>query len=275
MTPKSNFPFAVRLIGFSTEETALIDTHFAERRSKGYSYFPLPEDNLQDPDLFLANATEWKALVALSYLGPSAVRPVLLVGTPEIELPHARVSSPINWPQLMSALDELIEKRADTLSRLEASDVVTVPERRRRERLDVDLTDPGEYLRMRQPPVIGGVMIIDKNSALSDYIAGLLARRKVPVNWADDENAALEFCGKSKISLVMINTSTPMVDPYRLCEAIKTRIAERATVIFLVGKSFSYNQARARQAGCDGFLNKPVTGNCLISILKKFLPQAR
>lgn len=273
--PKSSFPFAVRLIGFSTEDTALIDARFIERRDEGYSYFCLPEDNLQDPDLFLANATEWKALVALSYLGPSAVRPVLLVGTPEIELPHARVSSPINWPQLMSALDELIEKRADTLARLEASDVVTVPERRRRERLDVDLTDPGEYLRMRRPPVVGGVMIIDKNSALSDYVAGLLARRKVPVNWADDENAALEFCGKSKISLVMINTSTPMVDPYRLCEGIKARIAERATVIFLVGKSFSYNQARARQAGCDGFLNKPVTGNCLISILKKFLPQAR
>ncbi|OGB22185.1 MAG: hypothetical protein A3I66_17570 [Burkholderiales bacterium RIFCSPLOWO2_02_FULL_57_36] len=275
MTLKSSFPFAVRLIGFSPDETTLIDEHFAERRSKGYSYFSLPEDNLQDPDLFLANANEWKALVALSYLGPSAVRPVLLVGTPEIELPYARVPSPIKWPQLFKGLDELIEKRADTLSRLEASDVVTVPERRRRDRLDVDLTDPGEYIRMRRPPVIGGVLIIDKNSVLSDYVAGLLARRKVPVSWADDEIAALDFCRKSKISLVMINTSTPRVDPYRLCEVIKTEIAERATVIFLVGKSFTYDQPLARQSGCDGFLNKPVTGNGLISMFKKFLPQAR
>lgn len=275
MTLKSSFPFAVRLIGFSSNVTARIGTHFAEGRSKGYSYFCLPEDNLQDPDIFLANANEGKALVALSYLGPSAVRPVLLVGTPEIELPHARIPSPINLSQLMKALDELIEKRADTLSRLEASDVVTVPERRRRDRLDVDLTNPGEYISMRRPPVIGGVLIIDKNSLLSDYVAGLLARRKVPVNWADEEVAALEFCEKSKISLVMINTSTPKVDPYRFCEAVKTNIAERATVIFLVGKSFTYNQTLARQAGCDGFLNKPVTGNGLVSIFKKFLPQAR
>jgi CheY-like chemotaxis protein len=275
MSSTSSFPFAVRLIGFAPEEAAAIDKKFAEKRSKGYRYFCLPEDNLQDPDLFLANANEWKALVALSYLGPSAVRPVLLVGTPEIELPHARVPSPIKWTQLFEALDALIEKRADTLSRLEASDVVTVPERRRRDRLDVDLTDPGEYVRMRRPPVIGGVLIIDKNASLSDYVANLLARRKVPVSWSDDETAVLDFCRKSKISLVMVNTSTPNVDPYRLCEAIKTNIAERATVIFLVGKSFAYNQALARQAGCDGFLNKPVTSNCLISVFKKFLPQAR
>lgn len=275
MSSTSSFPFAVRLIGFSAEESAAMDEKFAEKRSKGYRYFCLPEDNLQDPDLFLANANEWKALVALSYLGPSAVRPVLLVGTPEIELPYARVPSPIKWPQLLNALDELIELRADTLSRLEASDVVTVPERRRRDRLDVDLTDPGEYVRMRRPPVIGGVLIIDKNASLSDYVASLLARRNVPVKWSDNETAALDFCRKSKISMVLVNTSTPKVDPYRLCEAIKTNIAERATVVFLVGKSFVYEQTRARQAGCDGFLNKPVTGNGLVSIFKKFLPQAR
>lgn len=277
MTPKSSFPFAVRLIGFSSDETALIDAQFAERRSIGigYSYFCLPEDNLQDPDLFLANAHQPKVLAALAHLGPSAVRPVLLVGRPELELPHARVSSPINWPELMKGLDRLIEKRADTLSQLEASDVITVPERRRRERVDGNVTDPGEYVRMRRPPVAGGVLIIDKNSAFSDYVAGLLARREISVDWADSETAVLARFEKSKISLVMINTSTPGIDPYRICAAIKTSIAPRATVIFLVGKSFSYDQARARHAGCDGFLNKPVTGNCLISIFKKFLPPAR
>ena len=275
MNSISRFPFAVRLIGFSSEEAIVIGAKLAEKRSKGYSYFFLPEDNLQDPDLFLANASEWKALVALSYLGPSAVRPVLLVGSPEIELPYARVPSPVKWPQLFDALDDLIEKRADTLSRLEASDVVTVPERRRRNRLDVDLTDPGDYVRMRRPPVIGGVLIMDKNASLSDYVARLLERRKVLVSWSDDETAALDFCRTSKISLVMINTSTPNVDPYRLCEAIKTNIAEKATVIFLVGKSFTYDQVLARQVECDGFLNKPVTSNCLVSVFKKFLLQTR
>ncbi|MDB5763345.1 MAG: hypothetical protein JWQ21_2340 [Herminiimonas sp.] len=274
MLQSSLYPFAVRLIGFSPEETAVIEADFDKRnRRGGYGYFRLPEDNLQDPDLFLANADESKALVALSYLGPSEVRPALLVGTPDIASPYPYVPRPIQRPDLLNALDLLIEKRADALSRLEASDVVTVPERRRRDRLDRDSSDRTDYLRMRRPPLDGGVLIVDRNTVFSDYVAGLLARRNVSVDWADNEFEAIDACRQQKISVVMINTATPKVDSYRLCETIKTQIAERATVIFLVGQSFIYDQARARGAGCDGFLNKPLNNNHLISVLKKFLPQ--
>jgi CheY-like chemotaxis protein len=274
MTSNSRYPFAVRLIGFAPEEAAVIDAYFAQKREQGYGYFRLPEDNLQDPDLFLANADDWKALVALSYLGPSDVRPVLLVGSPDVELPHARVPRPIRWRDFLTALDKLIEKRADALSGLAASDVVTVPERRRRDRLDLDLTDPSDYMRMRRSPVRGGVLIIDKNAVFSEYVAELLARRNVPVDWASNEPSAIDLCKRQKISVVMINTSTPEVDAYRLCKAIKTDAAESATVIFLIDKTFIYDQGEARRVGCDGFLNKPLNNHHLISALKKFLPQA-
>lgn len=273
---KSNprFPFAVRLIGFSSEQEALIDRKFAEQCEGRYRYFRLLEDNLQDPDLFLANAEESKALDRLSYFNPTAVRPLLLVGMLEIDLPYPRVPILADWPQLFKMLDKLVEIRADALARLEASDVVTVPERRRKERCTNDLADPTEYIRMRRQPLLGGVLIIDNGPDLCDYVASLLARRKVAVNWVHDEPAALEYCRKAKISLVMINTSAPRVDPYRLCKTIKTEISDKMTVIFLVGKSFTYDQPLARRSGCDGFLNKPVTGNCLVSTFKKFLPQA-
>jgi CheY-like chemotaxis protein len=270
----SNYPFAVRLIGFSAEEAALIGERFASEQDRPYRYFRLPEDSLQDPDLFLANANEWKALVALSYLGPSEVRPVLLVGTPDVELAYPRIPRPIRWPDLFEALDKLILIRADALSKLEASDVVTVPERRRRDRLDLDLTDPAEYWQMRRPPAKGGVLVVDKNSKLADYVADLLLRHKVDVNWTDDEASALATCKRQKISMVIANTSTPGVDPYRLCQTIKTEVTERVTVIFLVGKSFGYDVQEARRVGCEGFLTKPITNSHLVSALKKFLPQA-
>jgi CheY-like chemotaxis protein len=274
MASVKNFPFAVRLIGFAPDEAALIAENFAQEQSRPYAYFRLAEDSLQDPDLYLANANEWKALVALSYLGPSDVRPVLMIGSPDVELSYPRIARPVHWPALFEALDKLIEIRADALSRLEASDVVTVPERRRRDRLDLDLTDPVEYRNMRRPPPQGGVLVIDKNPTLADFVAELLARRNVPVNWTDDEQSAITSCKEQKISMVIANTSTPGVDPYRLCETIKTEVAERVTVIFLVGKSFAYDSEQARRVGCEGFLNKPLTGSHLVSALKKFLPQA-
>ena len=275
MMPNISYPFAVRLIGFSSNDVGVIEAIFLKERESGYGYFCLPEDNLQDPDLYLANASEWKALVALSYLSPSEVRPVLLIGSSDVELPYARVARPIQSDSLLQALDALIERRADALSRLEASDIITVPERRRKNRLDLDLTDPDDYLRMRRTVLHGGVLVIDKNPSFSKYVGDLLARRKVPVKWADSEELAIALCNQQKIAIVMINTSTPGVDPYRLCEAIKTGIAERTAIILLVGKNFSYDQVQARRVDCDGFLYKPLTNNHLISVLKKFLPQVR
>jgi CheY-like chemotaxis protein len=237
----------------------------------------LEEDNLQDPDLYVANARQLKALVILADLRPSEVRPAMLVGTPDVELPYPCVDNPVRWEQLFETLDELVEKRADALSRLEASDVITVPERRRRDRIDLDLTDPAEYEKMRaKVPSDGAVLVVDKTPALRDYLSDLLARHKVPVLWVNDEAAAADICKHESVAVVMINTSTPGVDPYRLCWAVKEKDSPvRISVVFLVSKPFVYDLQQARYVGADGFLNKPLASHHLITVLKKLLPFTR
>jgi CheY-like chemotaxis protein len=277
--PNALFPFAVRLIGFSMQEADIFAATFAVEQGKGYGYFHLAEENLQDPDLYLVNAGELRALVALSDLPPSNVRPVLLVGTPGVgapgvDLPYPRIERPIRWHKLFEALDDLIEKRADALSRLEASDIIAVPERRRKERLDIDLTDPCAYQRMRgRAPRDGGVLVVDKNPAFRGYLAALLARHSLPVAWVSDEAKAVDLCSHQPVAVVMVNTSTPGIDPYRLCQAIKeASCAEKTTVIFLIGQPIGYDATQARTVGADGFLIKPLANHHLISVLKKFLP---
>ena len=270
---KSRFPFAVRLIVFSVIEAKFIESIFAEEQERGYGYCRLMEDNLQDPDLYLANASDLRALASLSELHPSAIRPALLVGAPGLTLPYPSISRPLQADELLKTLDKLIEQRADALSKLEASDIITVPERRRRERLGVDLTDPSVYERMRRTPVQGGVLVVDKSPALRDFLNGILTRKNMDVEWVDNEEVAASVCRQRKISTVLINTSTPNVDPYRLCEMIKKwNPDEKTTVIFLVGKNFSYDPTRARHVGYDGFLNKPLASHHLLTALKKFLP---
>ncbi len=274
---QTSFPFAVRLIGFPPEEADAFENTFAIEQGKGYGYFRLGEDNLQDPDLYIANADELRALVALADLKPSPIRPALLVGKPSVEMPYVRVERPIRWHQVFEALDDLVEKRADALSRLEASDVVTVPERRRRDRLDVDLTDPAVYERMRAKlPENGTVLVVDKNPAFRDYVGKLLRRYDTPVAWADSESQAIEACEKQTLAVAILNTSTPGVDPYRLCRALKDRERDtKITVIFLINKYFHYDAPRAREAGADGYLTKPLAGPNLVSVLKKFMPFLR
>ena len=269
-----SFPFAVRLIGFSKQDADLFTATFAIEQGKGYGYLCLAEDDLKDPDLYIVNAEELKGLVTLSDLRPSEVRPALLIGTPEISLPYPVVERPILWHKLFEALDQIIEKRADALSRLDAAGVISVAERRRRDRLDLDLTDPSEYERMRtKVPDDVGVLIVDKSPAIHSYLAERLMRHNMPVAWVNDEARAAALCAQRSMAVVMINTSTPGVDPYRLCKNIKdaSRVA-RTSVIFLVGKPFVYDPVQARDAGADGFLTKPLVSNQLLAALKKFLP---
>jgi CheY-like chemotaxis protein len=271
------FPFAVRLLGFSSQEEHEIDNAFDAGYGKGYGYFRLTEGNLQDPDLYVADAADIAALAALSHLHPSTVRPALLVGQPVADLPYARIDRPLDLRRLIDALDALVEKRADALSRLEASDVVPVPERRRSQRLDLDLTDPAEYERMRaRVPENGAVLVVDRSPALRDYLSDLLARQNTPVVWTDGEAEAVEICKRQPVAVVMINTSTPGIDPYRLSWAIKEKDSPvRIAVIFLTSKPFVYDLQQAGFVGADGFLHKPLASHHIIAVLKKFMPSVR
>lgn len=277
MMPAQSFPFTVRLLGFGLQEAVAFDTAFAARQGRGCGYVRLEDDNLQDPDLHIAAASNLGALAALAHWRPSELRPALLVGQPAVQLDYPRVEEPLSWNALFDGLDRLIERRADALSRLEASDVVTVAERRRRPRPDIDLTDPSEYERLRSTiPADGAVLVIDRNSASRDYLSELLARQRTPVLWAGDEVTAVELCRSIPMAVVLINTSTPGIDPYRLCWGIKEKDSPvRTTVILLLGKPEEYDRQQARYVGVEGFLNKPIANHHLVAVLKKYLPDTR
>jgi CheY-like chemotaxis protein len=271
--PLHPFPFAVRLIGFPKPEENLFDACFGNGQEQGCRYFRLADENLQDPDLYVANALNLKALLALSNQRASDVRPAMLVGAPPCELPYPHIDRPIHWQRFLEVMGCLVEKRADALSRLEASDIVAVPERRRNDRFDLDLTDPAvvEKLRSRVREE-GGVLVIDRNPALRNYLGDLLARQGIAVEWADNESAAVDLCSRQRFSVVLLNTSTPGVDPYRLCWGIKNKDdPHRIAVVFMVGESFEYDRDQATFAGVAGFVNKPIASHHLIAVLKKLI----
>lgn len=271
-----HLPLAVRLIGFSEHEADLFVATFAVERGRRHDYFCLTPGNLQDPDLYLVNADDLKALATLSALGTGDARPALVVGAPLVMLPHICVERPIRWRKLFDALDGLGDKRVQALSRLDASHIV-VPERRRGTRLDLDLTDPTDYQRIRAAvPSEARLLIVDRNFALRDHMTELSGRHPMSVDWLSDARFAVEHCQCWRISLVLINTATLESDPYQLCKSIKQSRAfqHRTAVIFLAEQSFIYNLLEGQRAECDGFLNHPLTDHVLRTMLQKFLPLA-
>lgn len=274
---KQNFaPFAVRFIGFSPAQADIIEDNFRRRNGTGkLRYERLPPDSLHDPDLFLVNALNTGTPAALACLGASPARPALLLGPAQAEVALPCFAGRLDAAALLHELDKLIWQRAEVLSQLPASDVVIVPERRRPGRHGVRAIDANALQRLRRTPMHGGVLVVDHDPAFGNQIAARLGRRNVVVERAHDEKTACTLCAHHKIAVVIINTDTPRLDPYRLCALIKAQPGVLAAVIFLVGETFIYDQEQARRAGCDGFLNTPLTPAHVTSLLKRFIPHQR
>jgi CheY-like chemotaxis protein len=265
------YPFAIRLTGFGPEERPRIANALAKAPVDGPGYFCLLEDSLQDPDLTITNGDDLKALAWLMATPPTALEPAIVVGNAVLDFPYPRLARPLDLPRLFDMLGELLQRRNEAQAQLTARGLPFITERRRRPRLDLDVTDPGDYVKQRKPPPNGAVLIVDKGGALRDHMA-TLAGERLTIEWTDSAATAVRLCDETAVSLVMINTSTPMIDPYGLTAAIKAlRGGRRIAVVLLVGPSFHYHSARAKAAGVRGILDKPVADRHLVATLKKLM----
>jgi CheY-like chemotaxis protein len=265
-------PFAVRLLGFTPDDSAQIETLLAQAPHAGPSYFCLHDDSLQEPDLYLANGDDPRALARLVCANPCPLQPAAVVGGVAGQFALPRLARPLDAVRLHEAVGELMAQRAQALALLGAGSLPLTPERRRHPRLDPDLTDAAVYEGMRHAPPCGAVLIIDTAAGFRDHVARVLGTRKLPIEWTDSGPTAVRLCDETPVSLVMINTSIPGIDPYHLTGSIKAQGgAGRTAVVFLVSPAFRYDSVRARDAGVRGLLDKPVADRHLVAALQKLL----
>lgn len=287
------YPFTIRLVGFAPAEYAQLEFLLAQAPATGPSYFCLHDDSLQEPDLYIADGGNSAALARLSCLPPGALQPILLIGGDGASC-RRTLPRPVDPARLYMTLAELLDARVQAQAALAASGQCSLPERRRRPRLGPDTEAPAYYHRMRQGPPDGAVLIIDKGGAFRDHVARVVHSKlgaaydaglgngshpgagpggsARPVEWTDSCRAAVRLCDETPVSLVMINTCAPGIEPYSLSSAIKSQEgAGRTAVLFLVGQSFKYDSLRARDAGVRGLLDKPVADRHLVATFQKLL----
>jgi CheY-like chemotaxis protein len=269
---EKKYPFAVRLAGFSPLEHASIAASLAQAPASGPAYFCLLDDSLQEPDLTIANGDDLMALAALPADGMAELRPALVVGACPAELGFPQIARPATPEKLCRLLAALVARRNEAMARIMASGQPFVPERRRSARLDLDLTDPTEYIMRRKAPPRGAVLIIDKGAAFRDHVARLVATRRMGVEWTDSAPAALRLCDETPVSVVMVNTAATGIDPYELCSAIKRQdTGAGIAVVLMVSCSYPYDMARARACGVRGLLDTPIPDRALVGALQRLL----
>lgn len=272
--PAEKFPFAVRLVGFAADEARFLAALLAVAPPATPGYFCLSDDSLQEPDLLIANGDALSALAALSTLASGQVRPALIIGAPALALPYPSLPRPVEGAGLHAELALLVERRADALAALAAAGVPPLPERRLRQRLDFDLTDPADYVAMRRQGSRGAVLVVDRNASFQVHLERLLQPNSIPVLWAGSEVEAVLVASSRAVAVALVNTAMHL-DPYLLSTAMRSGGGPLAPeVVLLVSPPFVYDRAKAHAAGVAGLLDKPVADHHLKAVLKKLMGMA-
>lgn len=266
----AHLPYSVRLLGFEPAERHHLGALLTQHPEGGPAYTCLGEDSLQEPDFYIADGDGADGLAALTRANPGPVQPAMVVAQAPAPLPFPRVARPFHRAQLHEVLAEMVSRRAQALALLRACDR-TGPERRRHPRIESSRSDAA-WQHRRQAAPSGAVLILDNRGAFRDHVARLLGGRRMAIQWTDSAPVALRLCDETPVSLVMINTGTAGVDPYRVCAAIKAQEeALRTAVVLLCAPAFRFDSARGRDCGLRGVLDQPVGDRDLVAVLHRLL----
>jgi CheY-like chemotaxis protein len=135
--------------------------------------------------------------------------------------------------------------------------------------------EPGAGRRPAAPAVAarGGqparrVLVVDDNADAAGSLALLLQALGNEVHTANDGLAGIEAAEKLRPDLVLLDLGMPKVNGYDACKAIRSQAwSNKAKLVALSGWGQVEHKARAREAGFDHFLVKPVGTQALEDLL--------
>jgi CheY-like chemotaxis protein len=112
------------------------------------------------------------------------------------------------------------------------------------------------------------VLVVDDQPVNADSLAMVLELEGLEVETAYDGRAALEAAGRFRPHVVLLDIGMPKLDGYEVCRRLRAGPdGRRMTLIALTGWSRSDDLERAREAGFDHHLSKPVETDRLLRLL--------
>ncbi len=116
------------------------------------------------------------------------------------------------------------------------------------------------------------ILVVDDNPANLKLMRVLLLSEGFDVSIAGDAVAALQSIDAQRPRLILMDVQLPGMDGLELTRNLKE--AARTSDICIVAMTayaMSGDEERAREAGCDGYITKPVDTRRLFAILREFL----
>ena len=116
------------------------------------------------------------------------------------------------------------------------------------------------------------ILVVDDNSTNLVLMRFILEPRGYAVTTATSAEEALASIATSRPRLILMDLQMPGVSGFDLTRQLKADAATRDIVVVAVtAYAMSGDEQRARDAGCDGYLTKPIDKEKLRQVVAEIL----
>src|SRR5271170_1653117 len=124
---------------------------------------------------------------------------------------------------------------------------------------------------MAQEPIL----IIDDNPSNVKLAQLLLAKAGYEVRTAGDSEEALEKLRSFSPRLILMDIQLPGMDGLKLTRHLKDAPATRdAIIVAVTAYAMRGDEERAKAAGCDGYMSKPIDTRTFVAQIQRYLEKA-
>jgi two-component system response regulator MprA len=122
-------------------------------------------------------------------------------------------------------------------------------------------------------PAEGGalVLVVERDPNVRELELFFLNEAGFSVDFAEDGEAALRIARARKPAIIVTEIMVPKLDGLALCRSIKEDATLAGTVVLVF--SILAAHGRAREAGADAFLMKPLAERRLVQTVRELLAQ--
>jgi CheY-like chemotaxis protein len=139
------------------------------------------------------------------------------------------------------------------------------------------ILDDGALLgeqKVQAPAMTGRILVVEDAKANQALIRVMLERLGLEVTLAEHGQEALEQLEHDTFDLVLMDMQMPVMNGYDATRELR-RKGLTVPVVALTAHAMTGDDAKCYEAGCDGYLTKPIDREKLLSILEKYLSSSR
>ncbi|MCD6138181.1 MAG: response regulator [Deltaproteobacteria bacterium] len=116
------------------------------------------------------------------------------------------------------------------------------------------------------------ILIVDDNQDSRELVVKILKARGYQMIEAVDGEEALEKAASEKPDLILMDRSLPKIDGYEVTRRLKGREEFKdIPIVALTAHAMTGDREKALEAGCDGYISKPIDVRALPELIRSYL----